>query len=135
MKNAHSVKGLNIALWIVQFLLAAMFIMAGANKLFQPISELSKMLPWVTSVPEGLIRFIGASELAGGIGILVPSVARIQPKLTVLAAIGLALIMLLAGIFHMSRGEFPAIAMNLIFISMAAFVAWGRSKKWIILPR
>lgn len=135
MTNSNSSKWMNISLWVVQGLLAAMFLMAGTNKLFQSIPELSKMLPWVTQVPEGLVRFIGFSELLGGIGLLLPSILRIKPILTTYAAIGLAVVMLFAAIFHLSRGEMSVIGMNFIFMAMALFVAWGRSKKAPILPK
>lgn len=127
--NSKQSKGLNIALWIVQSLLAVMFLMAGSSKLFQPIAELSKMLPWVTSVSEGLVRFIGGSELLGGLGLLLPSILRIKPNLTPLAALGLAVVMVLAAIFHINRGEYSAIGMNALLIALALFIAWGRTKK------
>jgi putative oxidoreductase len=128
-------KGLNIGLWVAQGLLAAMFLMAGGNKTFQSIEELSKMLPWVTQVPLGLVRFIGTSELLGGIGLLLPSILRIKPNLTPLAAIGLATVMLLASFFHFSRGETSVIGMNVVLMAIALFIAWGRTKKAPILPK
>jgi putative oxidoreductase len=131
----NSSKWMNISLWVVQGLLAAMFLMAGANKLFQSIPELSKMLPWVTQVPDGLVRFIGFSELLGGIGSLLPTILRIKPILTSYAAIGLAVVMLLASIFHISKGEMSVIGMNFVFMAMALFVAWGRMKKVPVLPK
>ncbi len=128
-------KGLHIGLWIAQGLLAAMFLMAGANKLFQPIAELAKMLPWVTEVPSALVKLIGASELLGGLGLILPALLRIKPQLTVLAAVGLALVMLLAAFFHISRGETSVISMNVVVLLVAVFVAWGRSTKAPIFPR
>lgn len=122
-------KGLNIALWVAQGLLAAMYLMAGGNKAFQSIEELSKMLPWATEMPSGLVRFIGISELLGGLGLLLPSILRIQPKLTPIAAIGLVVVQLLAAFFHISRGETQMIGMNALFMAIAAFIAWGRTKK------
>lgn len=129
MSTSSPSKGLNIALWVVQVLLAAMYMMAGGNKLFQSIEELSKMLPWATEMPAALVRFIGLSELLGGIGLLLPSILRIKPQLTVYAAIGLVLVQLLAAIFHLSRGESSAIGVNVLFMALAVFVAWGRAKK------
>lgn len=128
-------KGLHVGLWISQGLLAAMFLMAGLNKTFQSIEELAKMLPWVTDVSPGLVRFIGISELLGGIGLIVPSLLRIKPKLTAYAAIGLALIMLFATVFHLSKGEANVIAFNFILMALAVFVAWGRLKKSPINPK
>lgn len=126
---------MNIGLWVAQVLLALMFIMAGGMKAFQPIDALAESLPWVTSTPAALVKFIGISELLGGIGLLLPSILRIKPHLTVWAAYGLALIMLLAAGFHGSRGEFTAIGANLFFMALILFVAWGRSKKAPITPK
>jgi putative oxidoreductase len=124
-------KGLNIALWIVQILLAALFIMAGIMKVTTPIDELGAKMDWVKKMP-GLVRFIGVAELLGAIGIILPSLIRILPKLTVYAAIGLALIMILATGYHIARGEAQHTPMTLLFTILALFVAWGRSKKVVI---
>jgi uncharacterized membrane protein YphA (DoxX/SURF4 family) len=128
-------KALHVTLWIAQVLLAAMFIMSGFMKVSQPIDELSKMLPWASQVPVALVRFIGVSEVLGGLGLVLPALLRIQPRLTVLAAIGLSAVMVFAALFHASRGEFSAIGMNLILAAIALFIAWGRSKKALILAR
>lgn len=133
--TTKSSKAMHISLWVVQVILAAMFLMAGANKLFQSITELSKMLPWVTQVPEGLVRFIGTSELMGGLGLLLPSILKIKPVLTPIAALGLSTIMIFATIFHISKGEFQVIGFNFVLLALALFVAWGRSKKAPILPK
>ncbi len=129
MKNNTNNKVMNIALWTVQGLLAIMFIMAGAIKSFQPIEKLSPMLPWVVDFPEILVRFIGISELLGGFGLILPSVLRILPVLTPIASSGLALIMMLSGIFHYTKGEIQPIAINVVIFLMALFIAWGRTKK------
>ena len=129
MKQQQGSKTLHITLWIAQVLLAAMFLMSGFMKVSQPIDQLSKMLPWTAQVSEGLVRFIGVAEILGALGLILPSLLRIQPKLTPIAAVGLALVMLFAAAFHISRGETPAIGMNFVLIALAAFVAWGRFKK------
>lgn len=121
-------KGLSIALWISQILLAVMFGMAGFMKATQPIDQLSAMLPFVAQMPEGLVRFIGVSELAGAIGLILPAALRILPVLAPLAASGLVVVMLLATGFHISRGEFSHLPVNFILGSLAAFVAWERLK-------
>jgi putative oxidoreductase len=127
--------GLTIGLWTAQTILALMFGMAGVMKTTQPIAELAQKLVWPGAVPPGLVRFIGASELLGALGLLLPSVTRIKPGLTPLAAAGLVTIMALASVFHLTRGELPAIAFNLALGSVAAFVAWGRYRKAPIAPR
>ena len=128
-------KAWNITLWILQFLLAAMFLMAGFMKLSQPIDELSKSLPWAAQVPEGLVRFIGAAEVLGALGLILPALLRIKPILTPIAALGIATVMLFAIFFHGSRGENSAIGMNVVLIIIAALIAWGRFKKAPIAPK
>lgn len=129
MKNQKNSKAIHITLWIAQGVLAIMFLMVGTMKASQPIEALSASLPWVTSTPTALVRFIGISELLGGLGLLLPALLRIKPVLTVWAALGLAVVMALAAIFHGSRGEFSAIGMNVVLMAIAVFIAWGRSKK------
>jgi putative oxidoreductase len=128
-------KALNISLWVAQGLLAAMFLMAGAMKSTQPIEQLATSLPWVKEVPTGLVRFIGIGEFLGAVGLILPSLLRIQPKLTTYAAIGIATIMLFALVFHVSKGETSLIGMNIVIGLIAAFVAWGRTKKVPIQPK
>lgn len=135
MTNQKSNRVINIVLWIAQGLLAVMFMMAGIMKASQPIDALAESLPWVTSTPLALVRFIGISELLGGIGLLIPSFFRFKPFLTVWAALGLALVMVFAAVFHATRGEFPGIGMNLVLLGIALFIAWGRSKKAPILAK
>lgn len=129
MENKNSSKAMHITLWVVQVLLSAMFLMSGFMKASMPIEKLSAMLPWATALPAAVVRFIGLSELLGGLGLLLPSLLRIKPALTAWAGLGLATIMLLAIPFHISRGETPMIGMNGLFMLLALFVAWGRWKK------
>jgi len=120
---------LHVTLWVAQCLLAAVFFMAGWTKLSIPFDQLNTVMPWTADVPEPLVRFIGISEFTGAIGLLLPSILKIKPFLTPAAATGLAIVMLLATIFHISRDEFEAIGITLAFGSVAVFIAWGRLKK------
>ena len=129
-----SSRGLHIALWVVQVLLAVAFGMAGVMKTTTPIAVLAEKMAWVSSAG-GLVRFIGASELAAAVGLILPSATRIRPGLTPLAAAGLVLIMILAMPVHIARGEFSALPINLALGGLAAFVAWGRTRRAPILPR
>src|SRR4051812_24140284 len=99
-------KGLHIALWAVQILLVFAFGMAGFMKSTQPFEVLNKAMPWTIGVGEATTRFIGIAELAGALGLLLPSATRILPFLTPLAASGLVVVMFLASGLHISRGEF-----------------------------
>jgi putative oxidoreductase len=127
-------KVLHISLWIAQIILGGMFLMAGFMKAFTPIEALSATLPFAKDMV-GLIRFIGVSEILGGLGIIAPAALRIAPQLTVWAAYGLAAIMIFAVIFHISRNEFAALPTPLVLGSFAIFVAWGRSVKAPIFRR
>lgn len=118
---------MNVVLWIAQSLLAAAFLAAGSFKLATPIAELATKMPFVLETPELLVRFIGASEVAGALGLILPGLTRVQPKLTPLAGALLALVMVLAAGFHLSRAEYMILP-NLILGGLAAFVAWGRTK-------
>ncbi len=133
--GAKPSKGLHIGLWVVQVLLALMFLFAGTMKTFQPIAALAAQMGWVASVPAALVRFIGVSELAGGLGLTLPAATRVKPVLTPVAAIGLVTVMVLAAIFHASRGEFDKLPVNVVIGALAAFVAWGRLKKAPITAR
>ncbi|MFJ6438802.1 DoxX family protein [Streptomyces sp. NPDC091416] len=117
---------MNVFLWIVQAVLAAMFATAGLIKATQPREKLAGMLPWVADFPTATVRFIGIVELAGALGLILPAVTGIAPVLTPLAATGLGVTMLLAAVTHLRRKEPSAIAFNVILLALAAVVAWGR---------
>ena len=128
-------RGLNAALWIAQILLALAFGMAGVMKLGTPLAELGQKMSWVRAVPGGLVRFIGASELAGSLGLILPAATRVRPGLTPLAASGLITIMVLAIPVHLVHGELSVVGVPIAIGALAAFVAWGRFRKLPIAPR
>jgi putative oxidoreductase len=120
---------LHIALWVTQVILGGMFIMAGIMKSRQPITELSKSVPWTANVPLGMVRFIGVSELLGGIGLILPGLLRKKTILIPVAAIGILFIMFFAMVYHIANGEINVIAINIVLGLIATFIAWGRLKK------
>jgi hypothetical protein len=124
---------LRISLWVAQFMVAGPFIFGGFVKLTTPIPELAKAMAWTAQYP-ALARGTGLIDIAGGIGILLPALLRIRPGLTVVAAIGCMVLQVCAMTFHLSRGEVEVIPMNIAFFALAAFVAWGRSKRATIQP-
>lgn len=129
-------RALHLALWAAQLLLFLAFAMSGFIKLTLPIAELSQQAPWTADVSPGLVRFIGAVELAGALGVLLPAATRVRPGLTPLAAAGLATVMLLALGFHAMRGDGPTpMAINAVLGGLALFVAWGRSRRAPIAAR
>jgi putative oxidoreductase len=117
----HS-KRLQVSLWVAQALLALAFLAAGAMKLLTPSDELTRSM----GLSAGLIRFIGAAELLGALGLILPAVTGVKPRLSALAALGLALVMFLATCFHLMRGELSHLGPPLLLGGLAAFVVWGR---------
>lgn len=116
---------MNIALWIVQILLAFMFLMAGSMKAFN-YAKAKESLPWVKDVSKGLVTFIGVAELLAGVGFILPAALNILPVLTPMAAIGIAIIMILSALFHLRRKEYTGIVFNVVLLALALFVAIGR---------
>ena len=117
---------MNTALWIVQILLALAFGLAGLMKLTQPKEKLAANMKWVEDFSPNIIRAIGAVEILGALGLILPALTGILPILTALAAVGLVLDMIGAAITHLRRGETPMIAANIVLLLLAAFVAYGR---------
>ena len=126
---------IHLLLWIAQALLALLFAGAGLTKVITPIGDLAQSLPYTAELPEWLVRFIGISEVAGALGLILPALARTQPGLTPLAGLGLCTVMVLATFFHLFRAEFSAMPITLVLGAVAAFVAWGRWAKAPISPR
>ena len=120
-------------LWIVQCLLACVFLFAGAIKLVSPIDTLQAELP----LPEALIRFIGLAEFLGALGLVLPSLLRILPSLTPLAAAGLTIVMAGATLLTpaLSDGEIAPAVLPLMVGLLCALVVYGRTRVAPIQPR
>lgn len=125
-----------IGLWVAQLLLALLFGFAGVTKLFTPIADLAPMMAWAPEFPEWLVRAIGLVEIAGALGMILPAATRILPFLTPLAALGFAVIQVLAIGLHAMRGETAmTLPLNLVILALSLFVLWGRGRKAPIAPR
>ena len=116
---------MNIALWIIQVLLALLFLFAGAMKLIMPIEEMTKQMP--VAIPGLFLRFIGVCEVLGGLGLILPGLLRIKTWLTPLAAVSLVILMIGAMAFSFMIGVTAAIP-ALVTGLLAAFVAYGRRR-------
>jgi putative oxidoreductase len=119
-------RALRATLWVVQGLLALAFGFAGSTKAFTPLAEAARSIPWIPDVPAALVRFIGVTELLAAVGLVLPALTRIRPRLTPFAASGLVAVMTLASLFHLTRGEPQGVVINAVLAGLAAFVAWGR---------
>jgi len=113
-------------LWIVQVLLAALFLFAGGVKLVSPIEEMTKEI----AMPGWFIRFIGVCEVLGAVGLILPALLKIRPTLTPLAAAGLSIIMIGATVISLRMGVVVAL-IPFVVGALAAFVAYGR---WRLAP-
>lgn len=128
MTNEKNQKTWNIILWVFQVTLAATLIWASSMKLFQPADKLAEMWPWTAENPV-LVKLTGVLDLLAAIGLILPSLFRIRPGLTIYAAYGTIALMIAAGIFHIARGEASLIGVNIFFLVFAVFIAWGRIRK------
>jgi DoxX-like family len=121
---------LNIALWIVAGILAVVFLVASSTKLFVPKEKLAGMggaaSRWAEDFSPGALKAIGALEFLAAVGLMVPAVLGIAPVLVPLAATGAVLLFAGAVIMRLRRSERATIIADLVYLAMAAFVAWGR---------
>jgi uncharacterized membrane protein YphA (DoxX/SURF4 family) len=129
---------LNGTLWSLQVLWGFIFAGSGFGKVLLYDGALYAAAPravaWYAAVPQPLIVFIGVCEVLGGIGLILPAMTRVKPKLTPLAAVGLTLTMILAAGFHLTRGEYVLVPATLVLGGVAAFIASGRSNLRPIAP-
>jgi len=121
---------MNSALWIVQGLLAALFLFAGGTKLVLSLETLNSMSNQ-TPLPGLFLRFIGVAEVLGAIGLILPGLLRVRPALTPLAAAGLVIIMIGATALTLVGGEVAPALISLVVGLLSAFVAYGR---WRLAP-
>lgn len=125
----------NAVLWLTQLLLAAAYAVFGWMKSTQPLDQLAKMMQWIPDFPVWFVRGLGVVEILGAIGLILPSLLRFQPRLTVLAALCILLHQGCAVALHALKGEFSVLGLNVVLIALAAFIFWGRRRKSVILPR
>ena len=118
---------MNVLLWIIQILLAALFLFAGVMKLVLPLEKLTGPV----AVPGLFLRFIGLCETLGGLGLILPGLLRIRTGLTPLAASGLVIIMVGATVLNLRSGDLVTTTLTIVVGLLAAFVAYAR---WKVVP-
>ncbi len=117
-------------LWILQIVLALMFVGIGVLRLTGPSSRLRR-LPWTDGYPLGAIRALGALELLAGVCVLVPGMLGWPLLLTAAAAAGLVVLMALAVLMHLRQGQRQAAVLPAILLVMAGTVVWGRLEQML----
>ncbi len=118
--------GLDIALWVATGLLAAMYLMAGLMKAKDPVKA-QEMGPVLAAKEPSTLRTIGILEILGAIGVILPVALDILPWIAAVAAVGLALIQLLAIPQHIKLQDTKGLPFNVVLLALALFVALGRS--------
>jgi uncharacterized membrane protein YphA (DoxX/SURF4 family) len=120
---ARATRKTSVALWVIQGVLAALFLFAGAMKLVTPVDKLAEM----SALPVAFMQFIGCAEVLGALGLILPGLLRIKQVLTPLAASGLAIIMSGAVVATLETGPAAGALVPLIVGALLAFVFHGRS--------
>ena len=126
---APSSKGWNFVFWLIQGLLAVVFVGTGIWKLATPVAQLADMMPWMGQVTPAFLYLTSILDIFVGLGVLLPSVVRFEPALAVTMAYACAAFMACAIVFHVFRGEPESTPINFLLFGLALFVAWGRSSK------
>jgi putative oxidoreductase len=117
----------NRVLWAAQIAAGAFFIYVGISHFIVP-EGLPSFMSWMYDLSTTVHVISGTAELLGGLGLILPAVTRIQPQLVPLAAAGLAVVMLGAVIYHVSREELSNVGANVMWALVTGFIAYGRSR-------
>ena len=123
-----SARVLNIALWILQALLAALFLWHGQFMVLPPADMVAMINE---NIGPGLRVFIGVAEILAAVGLILPGLTRILPSLTALAAAGLMIVMTSATVFHLFRGETASAISTVVILLLVSVVAYTR---WKVRP-
>ncbi|MEU7679824.1 DoxX family protein [Micromonospora taraxaci] len=119
---------MNMALWIAAGLLAAVALAGGVTKTFVPKEKLAATNggEWTADASVGFVKTLGILEILAAVGLILPAVLDIAPVLVPVTALCWVLLMVGAMITHLRYNEAKFIVVNLLYLAVAAFVAWGR---------
>ncbi len=119
---------MNLAVWIVTGLLAAVALLGGMTKSFLPKEKLAAAHggEWTANVSTGFVRTLGVLELLAAVGLIVPAVVDVAPVMVPVTAVCWILLMIGAMITHGRLGQYKLVLLNVAYLAMAAFIAWGR---------
>ncbi|MEA2001404.1 MAG: DoxX family protein [Actinomycetota bacterium] len=117
-------------LWILQWVFGLYFIAVGVSHLIVP-EGLPDLMSWMYELSDTQHMAAGVAEILGGLGLILPGLTGIRPELTVFAALGLAIVMVLAVVWHAGREEFTSLGQNVVIALIMGYVAYGR---WRLAP-
>jgi uncharacterized membrane protein YphA (DoxX/SURF4 family) len=113
-----------IAVWIVSGLLALAYLFSGANKALRPHEKVKMTMEFAEDFAPWQVKVIGILEILGAIGLVLPELLHIAVILTPIAAVGLALLQIVAIIVHIRRHDSPKqLPVNIVLLVLAIFVA------------
>jgi len=115
---------MEIAYWVVAGVLAVFYLYSGTLKLVRGKEQLAPMMGWVDTVPMPAVRVIGAVEVLGAVGLVLPPLTGVAPVLALVAALGFVVLQVAATTLHLSRGEGRLIGLNLALLALAAVTVW-----------
>lgn len=121
-------------LWLLQWVLGVYFVAIGVMHFVIP-EGLPDVMSWMYELSDTLHYVTGVAEILGGLGLILPSVTRIRPELTPLAAVGLLIVMIGAIVWHLGRDELANIGFNVGNAVLLAYIAYGRARLAPIAPR
>ena len=121
-------RAMNAALWTIPVLWGVFFNITGFGKVLCYKADVKTLhqVAWFSAEPQDLFVFIGVCEFLGGVGLILPAMTGVKPKLTSFAAFCLMLVMILAAVFHTVRGEYNFLPINLVLGGVAACIGYGR---------
>ena len=120
----------NTFLWVLQVIFGIYFIAIGVMHFIVP-EGLPAPMEWMYDLSDTLHIVTGTAEILGGLGLILPGLTKIMPELTVYAALGLALLMVGAVVYHVAREEYSNIATNVIIAAVMGYLAYAR---WKLTP-
>lgn len=118
---------MNIFLWVLQVIFGIYFLFVGVSHFIIP-PNLPEPMSWMYELPAWLHWVSGTAEILAGLGLILPGVTKIQPRLTIFAALGIVVLMIGAAVWHLTRGEPFNIGQNILLAAIAGFIAYGRWK-------
>jgi hypothetical protein len=113
-------------LWTLQITVAVILLISGYTKVFLPHEQVAEAAEWTGAYTEIFVRYIGVIDILGGMGLILPGLLNIYPRITGYTALGIAVLMVAAMGLHIDRYEFGAIWINIFILIASVIIAYGR---------
>jgi putative oxidoreductase len=117
-----------LSFWVAQTILAGIFFLQGVMKLIIPVEALAQTHFWINVAPEWFVKLIGLIEVLAGLGLILPATLQYHPAWSMRAGYGVLLLLILATVFHIIRGEWSNLPTIVILAAIDVYFLWGRLK-------